>query len=121
MSALQIAHHSHPYMHRFVPQHVCSLGKTAVVAFCRFSTDPSGKYLRCKAHAIGSGSEGAETTLLEQYKSDMSYADAEKLALSTLKQVMEEKVCSPCLMLAIRISQPKLECPLTIACVCGCV
>lgn len=42
--------------------------------------------------AIGSGSEGAQTALQEHYKADMSLADAEVLALSTLKQVMEEKV-----------------------------
>jgi hypothetical protein len=42
--------------------------------------------------AIGSGSEGAQTALQEQYKEDLSLADAEVLALSTLKQVMEEKV-----------------------------
>jgi 20S proteasome subunit alpha 5 len=42
--------------------------------------------------AIGSGSEGAQTALQEHYKPDMSLADAEVLALSTLKQVMEEKV-----------------------------
>lgn len=42
--------------------------------------------------AIGSGSEGAQTALQEGYKPDMSLADAEVLALATLKQVMEEKV-----------------------------
>lgn len=42
--------------------------------------------------AIGSGSEGAQTALQEHYKDDMSLADAEVLALTTLKQVMEEKV-----------------------------
>lgn len=42
--------------------------------------------------AIGSGSEGAQTALQEQYKPEMSLAEAEVLALGTLKQVMEEKV-----------------------------
>lgn len=42
--------------------------------------------------AIGSGSEGAQTTLQEEYKPDVSLKEAEVLALSTLKQVMEEKV-----------------------------
>jgi len=42
--------------------------------------------------AIGSGSEGAQTALQEHYKDDMSLAEAEVLALQTLKQVMEEKV-----------------------------
>lgn len=42
--------------------------------------------------AIGSGSEGAQTTLEEEFKPDLSFEEAETLALSTLKQVMEEKV-----------------------------
>lgn len=35
---------------------------------------------------------GAQTTLQEEYKAGMSLKEAEVLALSTLKQVMEEKV-----------------------------
>lgn len=42
--------------------------------------------------AIGSGSEGAQTALQEAYKPELSLAEAEVLALATLKQVMEEKV-----------------------------
>jgi hypothetical protein len=42
--------------------------------------------------AIGSGSEGAQTALQEHYKPELTLAEAEVLALSTLKQVMEEKV-----------------------------
>lgn len=57
-----------------------------------YHTDPSGTYVKYKCMAIGSGSEGAQTALQEQYKEDLSLADAEVLALSTLKQVMEEKV-----------------------------
>eukprot|EP00879_Flechtneria_rotunda_P008461 GHRR01008864.1.p1 GENE.GHRR01008864.1~~GHRR01008864.1.p1 ORF type:complete len:239 (+),score=59.88 GHRR01008864.1:187-903(+) len=57
-----------------------------------YHTDPSGTYVKYSCMAIGSGSEGAQTALQEQYKKDMSLADAEVLALSTLKQVMEEKV-----------------------------
>ena len=48
--------------------------------------------------AIGSGCEGAETTLQEDYKDDLSFEEAEILALSTLKQVMEEKVSKICLV-----------------------
>jgi 20S proteasome alpha/beta subunit len=44
--------------------------------------------------AIGSGSEGAQTALQEHYKDDLTLAEAEVLALNTLKQVMEEKVGS---------------------------
>jgi hypothetical protein len=57
-----------------------------------YHTDPSGTYVKYRCMAIGSGSEGAQTALQEHYKPDMSLADAEVLALSTLKQVMEEKV-----------------------------
>lgn len=57
-----------------------------------FHTDPSGTFYRCEAMAIGSGSEGAQTALKEGFRADLSLAEAEVLALSTLKQVMEEKV-----------------------------
>jgi len=59
-----------------------------------FHTDPSGTFVRYQAKAIGSGSEGAQTTLQEQWRADLSLEEAETLALSTLKQVMEEKVTS---------------------------
>ena len=57
-----------------------------------YHTDPSGTWTAYKAKAIGSGSEGAQTTLQEEYKDDMTLKEAENLALSTLKAVMEEKV-----------------------------
>ena len=59
-----------------------------------FHTDPSGTFVQYKAKAIGSGSEGAQTGLQESYRADMTMEEAEVLALSTLKQVMEEKVSS---------------------------
>ncbi|KAI3431557.1 hypothetical protein D9Q98_004606 [Chlorella vulgaris] len=59
-----------------------------------FHTDPSGTYVKYEAKAIGSGSEGAQTALQESYRKDMTLKEAEVLALSTLKQVMEEKVTS---------------------------
>ncbi|KAK9810678.1 hypothetical protein WJX73_009755 [Symbiochloris irregularis] len=59
-----------------------------------FHTDPSGTFYRCEAMAIGSGSEGAQTALKEGFRADLSLEEAEVLALSTLKQVMEEKVTS---------------------------
>lgn len=58
----------------------------------RFHTDPSGTFVKYQAKAIGSGSEGAQTALQETYRKDLSLEEAEVLALSTLKQVMEEKV-----------------------------
>jgi len=42
--------------------------------------------------AIGSGSEGAQTNLQESYSDSFTLEEAEDLALSTLKQVMEEKI-----------------------------
>ncbi|BDA41266.1 Proteasome subunit alpha type-5 [Coccomyxa sp. Obi] len=57
-----------------------------------YHTDPSGMFVQYDAKAIGSGSEGAQTTLQEEYKAELSLKEAEVLALSTLKQVMEEKV-----------------------------
>ena len=60
----------------------------------RFHAEPSGTYTRYQAKAIGSGSEGAQTSLQEQYRKDMTLKEAEAAALSILKQVMEEKVRS---------------------------
>ena len=57
-----------------------------------FHTDPSGTFVKFEAKAIGSGSEGAQTSLQEAWRADLTLAEAEVVALSTLKQVMEEKV-----------------------------
>ena len=57
-----------------------------------FATDPSGTYLEWRANAIGAGQESAMAELKEHYTEDMSLADAEKLILKILKQVMEEKI-----------------------------
>ena len=57
-----------------------------------FHAEPSGTFTRYDAKAIGSGSEGAQSTLQEQYRADMTLLEAQTLALSTLKAVMEEKV-----------------------------
>ena len=57
-----------------------------------FQTDPSGTYFEWKARAIGSGGDTAMSTIKEQYHQNMSLAEAEKLVLQTLKQVMEEKL-----------------------------
>ncbi|OAE30541.1 hypothetical protein AXG93_977s1270 [Marchantia polymorpha subsp. ruderalis] len=58
---------------------------------CLYHTDPSGSSWACDAKAIGSGSEGANSSLQEHYHKDMTLKEAETLALSTLKHVMEEK------------------------------
>mmetsp|Transcript_19800 Transcript_19800/g.23758 ORF Transcript_19800/g.23758 Transcript_19800/m.23758 type:complete len:239 (-) Transcript_19800:430-1146(-) len=59
-----------------------------------YHTDPSGTYVKFGAKAIGSGSEGAQTALQENFREDMTLQEAETLALSTLKAVMEEKISS---------------------------
>lgn len=66
----------------------------------RFHTDPSGTFVSYGAKAIGSGSEGAETALQEEYHSSMTLVEAETLALKVLKQVMEEKLNSTNVQLA---------------------
>ncbi|CAJ1977601.1 unnamed protein product [Sphenostylis stenocarpa] len=57
-----------------------------------YYTDPSGTFWQCNGKAIGSGSEGADSSLQEQYNKDLTLLEAETIALSILKQVMEEKV-----------------------------
>jgi len=57
-----------------------------------YHSDPSGTFIQFEAKAIGAGSEGAQTTLQEKYNKSLTLKEAEKLALSTLKQVMEEAV-----------------------------
>jgi len=59
-----------------------------------FHTDPSGTFTQFNAKAIGSGSEGAQTQLQEEYNKSMSLEEAETLAIKVLKQVMEEKLNS---------------------------
>ena len=57
-----------------------------------YQTDPSGTYFEWKARAICSGGDTAMGALKEHYHSNITLADAEKLVLKTLKQVMEEKI-----------------------------
>lgn len=57
-----------------------------------FFSDPSGTYSQYKAKAIGAGSEGAQSTLQDKYRDDLTLLDAENLACEILKQVMEEKL-----------------------------
>ncbi|CAM9697199.1 unnamed protein product [Chrysoparadoxa australica] len=65
-----------------------------------FFSDPSGMFVQYKAKAIGSGSEGAQTNLQESYSENFTLQEAETLAVSTLKQVMEEKISAENLELA---------------------
>eukprot|EP00794_Sanderia_malayensis_P006252 gene6252-6971_t len=59
-----------------------------------FHLDPSGTYLQYDAKAIGSASEGAQSSLQESYHKSMSLHEASVTALTILKQVMEEKLNS---------------------------
>ena len=59
-----------------------------------FHLDPSGTYLEYDAKAIGAGAEWAQQTLQEKYDRTMSLQDACKLAAEVLKLVMEEKINS---------------------------
>jgi len=59
-----------------------------------YHTDPSGTFVEFDAKAIGAASEGATTTLQEKYNKSMTLLEAENLAVTILKQVMEEKLDS---------------------------
>ena len=51
-----------------------------------YHTDPSGTFTRFDAKAIGAGSEGAQTSLQEQFHKNLTFLEAESLAISILKQ-----------------------------------
>ena len=57
-----------------------------------FKTDPSGNCVKFKAVAIGAAAEGATTALTEQYRDDLTYTEAEIIAVSILRQGMEDKL-----------------------------
>jgi len=57
-----------------------------------FNTDPSGTFTKYMAASIGSAQEGSTNLLQEQYNKDMTLKEAETLALTTLRSVMEEKL-----------------------------
>lgn len=57
-----------------------------------YHCDPSGTLTRYDAKAIGSGSEGAQSELQENFHKSLSLQEAIALSLKVLKQVMEEKI-----------------------------
>lgn len=73
-----------------------------------FCSDPSGTYFQFKAKAIGAGSEGAQVTLQDKFRDDMTLQDAEDLAFEILKQVMEEKISQYNVEVASVTSQVRL-------------
>lgn len=60
--------------------------------FQLYHAEPSGTFYRYNAKAIGSGSEGAQTELQNEWHSSLTLKEAESLVLKILKQVMEEKL-----------------------------
>jgi 20S proteasome subunit alpha 5 len=56
--------------------------------------DPTGTFTEYYAKAVGSGSEGAQTSLQEIYSKDMTLKEAEVHALTIMKQIMKEKLTS---------------------------
>lgn len=60
--------------------------------FQLFHAEPSGTFYRYNAKAIGSGSEGAQSELQNEWHSSLTLKEAELLVLKILKQVMEEKL-----------------------------
>ena len=54
-----------------------------------YQTDPSGTMIEYKAKGIGAADEGIQSILNEKYNERMSLEDAEKLALTALKETME--------------------------------
>jgi 20S proteasome subunit alpha 5 len=75
-----------------------------------YQTDPSGTYFKWQARAIGSGGDTAMTSIKENYHQNMTLAEAEKLVLQTLKQVMEEKITTDNVeMCTIRMDTKQLE------------
>ena len=57
-----------------------------------YHAEPSGTFYRYDAKAIGSGSEGAQAELQNEFHKSLTMEEAETLVLKTLKQVMEEKL-----------------------------
>ncbi len=84
---------------------------------CLYHTDPSGTYTRFDAKAIGAGSEGAQTSLQEQYHKKLTLEEAETMAVSILKQVMEEKLSvSNVEVASVRMPPAQPPKPVTAAC-----
>lgn len=57
-----------------------------------FKCDPSGKYVRYMACCIGQGGENGMSTLQNEYKENMPFDDAIKLAGKVLKENLEQKI-----------------------------
>lgn len=71
-----------------------------ILTIRRYHAEPSGTFYRYDAKAIGSGSEGAQAELQNEFHKSLTLLEAETLVLKTLKQVMEEKLDSKNVQLA---------------------
>lgn len=60
--------------------------------FGLYFADPSGTYSNYSAKAIGSGSDVAQTSLDDQWHSELSLNDGLKMCLGIMKNIMEEKL-----------------------------
>ncbi|CAA7042192.1 unnamed protein product [Microthlaspi erraticum] len=60
-----------------------------------YYTDPCGTFRPCNAEAIGPGSEGADSSLQEQFNQDLSLPEAETIAVPILKQLMDDDKVTP--------------------------
>ena len=60
-----------------------------------YHTDPSGTFTRFDAKAIGAGSEGAQTSLQEQFHKNLTLEEAETMAVTILKQVPNRRAAPP--------------------------
>merc|ERR1719331_3461631 len=82
-----------------------------------YHTDPSGTHTRFDAKAIGAGSEGAQTSLQEQFHKNLTLEEAETMAVTILKQVMEEKLdITNVEVAAVKMPPAKEAQPVTAAC-----
>ncbi len=86
---------------------VCTYSALQTVLTCdgtdmidSYHAEPSGTFYRYDAKAIGSGSEGAQAELQNEFHKYLTLPEAEVLVLKTLKQVMEEKLDSKNVQLA---------------------
>merc|ERR1712070_267623 len=66
-----------------------------------YFADPTGSHYRMKAKAIGTGADGAQSTIEESYSEDMSIEEAETLALRIMKEVMEKKLSTDNVEMAV--------------------
>ena len=72
-----------------------------------FTTDPSGTLFQYKAKAIGSAAEGAQNMLQEVWRPDLTIEEGIRMALTILKQVMEEGIT----MENVEVSKVSIEEP----------